>query len=116
MLDEPEQKTVDTTALKKAMRQTNITLKFIKSKLELLFVPHNERYINLNLDSVPVKIDVIADMPRYCKVPLLGCLSPIKILCPIVKDTSQTEKIDVKIYLSTETSEPNINKNSKTAI
>ncbi len=72
MLDEPEKKTVDNTALKKAMRQTNMTLKIIKSKLELLFVPHNERYINLNLDSAPVKIDVISDMPRYCRVPLIG--------------------------------------------
>jgi hypothetical protein len=70
------------------MMQTNMTLKIMKSKLELLFVPHNERFINLNLDSMPTKIDVIADMPRYCQVALLGCPSPIKIFCPIIKDTN----------------------------
>jgi len=47
-----------------------MTLKNMKQKLDRLFVPLNERYINLNLDSVPVKIDVISDIPSYCKVSL----------------------------------------------
>jgi hypothetical protein len=57
---------LDTTSLKKTMMQTNLDLKIMKSKLELLFVPHKERYINLSLDSTPIKIEVITEMQRYC--------------------------------------------------
>jgi len=47
-----------------------MTLKNMKQKLDRLFVAQKERYTNLNLDSVAVRIDVISDIPSYCKVAL----------------------------------------------
>lgn len=41
-------------------------MKILKTKLEQLFVTGQDRYINLGLDTVPIKIDVASEMPRLC--------------------------------------------------
>lgn len=85
----------------------------MKQKLDRLFVAQKERYTNLNLDSVAVRIDVISDIPSYCKVALQGCASPIKIVCPFVFDSDA--EADVTFHLSTLTELPNVNNRQRTA-
>ena len=100
--------------VRNAMSQTNQQLKIMKSKLEVLFVPEKDRYTQISIDGPSVKVDVLTELPRLCKVVLQGCESPIFFqlkTTPIDKVclTSKVEeysRADLVIYLSTEVREP----------
>ena len=88
----------------------------MKSRLEVLFVPVNERYTMLSFDYAPKKLDIVPEMPRLCQIILNGCDSPITFQVQIVGNFGgDSLKPDLVIYLSTEAKEPSISDNMKAA-
>ena len=88
----------------------------MKSRLEVLFVPVNERYTVLAIDAPAKQLDIIPDMPRLCKIALNGCESPLTFVVEMLEQLAEGQgKPDLVIYLSTEEREPSSERNMKVA-